>query len=110
MGEEPTNGELGRRLDTIQLTLSGLISRPEYAADLRTTEHRITELMADVEDARRQHAEDVRALHERIGEAAKEAREQRLSWRTVLWTGLLPGVLVLVSVLVQVMLAHQGGR
>ncbi len=107
--EQPTNGELGRRLDTIQLTLAALVGRAEYASDLRASEHRLAGLAADIEDTRRQHAEDMRAVHERITQAEQDSRAHRLSWRTAFWNGILPAMVVLGGILVQIWLAHSGG-
>lgn len=109
MADEVSTGELARRLDTIQITLAGLVGRAEYAADLRATEHRMSELAADIEDARRQHAEDIRAVHQRITDGARDAKDHTMSWRNALYVGVLPALVVLLSILAQIWLAHPGG-
>lgn len=97
MPDEPSNGELGRRLDEIRILVQGLVSRPEYAADQRALEHRLTGLERDIEDVRTQHAKDIDAV-----------TASRLSWRGIFYTGIVPAVLVLIGVLVQIWLATRG--
>jgi hypothetical protein len=97
VADEPSNGELGRRLDDLFRLVSGLVGRAEYAADQRALEHRLTNLDRDIEDLRTQHAKDIDAVS-----------ASRLSWRAIFYTGILPALLVLVGVLVQIWLATRG--
>jgi hypothetical protein len=97
VADEPSNGELGRRLDEIRILVQGLVSRPEYSEYQRSMEHRLTNLDRDINDIRMQHAEDVKNL-----------ASNRLSWRAIAYTGLLPALLVLAGVLVNIWIATRG--
>ena len=109
MADEPSNGELGRRLDVIQHLLQDLVGRAEYNARQEAADRRFAELAADIEDTRRQHSEDIRAVHQRLADADRKSQEHRLSWRTAFWSGILPALVVLAGILVQIWLAHSGG-
>jgi hypothetical protein len=108
VADEPSNAELAWRLQNIQQMLAGLIGRPEYDADQRAADRRFTELAADIEDVRRQHAEDVRVLHERITEQARNGVEHRMHWRSVILTGVLPALVTGTGILVTWLISRGG--
>ena len=68
--EEPTHGELARRLDSLHTDLrtmvSGLVGRAEYVADQKAVDARFAVVHERLDDVRRQHSEDIRAVNERI--------------------------------------------
>lgn len=97
VADEPSNGELGRRLDVIHALLQGLVGRAEYLEYQRALEHRLTGIERDIEGDRAQHAEDIKGL-----------AASRLSWRAIFYTGILPALLVLTGVIVNIWLATRG--
>lgn len=109
MADEPSNGELGRRLDAIHQLVQGLVGRLEYAEYQRALEHRLTNIDRDIEDVRTQHAKDIKDVRREHADSLRSAGENRLSWRAVVYAGLLPALLVLVSILVQIWLAKGHG-
>lgn len=109
MGDEPSNGELGRRLDSIQTMLGGLVGRLEYDAEQRSFAIQLRDLAQDLAEERREREKSDEMLARRLDEQARAAADHRLSWRTVLWTGLLPAVMVVLGIVVQLWLARSGG-
>lgn len=107
MDEQPSNWELGRRLDEIGRNLGALVGRPEYSSDQRALEHRLSDLARDLEDVRRKHDDDVRMLDARITAEAKAAAE-RGQWKTTLLAGLIPSLVAVAAILVTIWL-HGGG-
>lgn len=107
MSDEVSTGELARRLDTIQNLLQGLVSRVEYTADQRLSERRFTELERDLEAERiRRHTE----IKELRNEIAASAKEKGMSVRQGVYSGLIPSLLMLVSVVVTIILTMTGGK
>lgn len=107
--DEPTNAELGRRLELIQQTLASLVGRAEYSADQRGTDYRFSEISRVIDAERRERAEDITAVNQRITDQAKAGEEHRMHWRGLLWQGALPALVALLSVLVTLWIAHHGG-
>lgn len=104
---EPNNAELGRRLNEIVILLQQVVGRPEYTADQRLAEHRFTEIERDIEDVRRTHTEDIKA----IGALLDKAAERRgTDWKQAVYNGLLPAVFLAVTLLVTILLAFKGGK
>lgn len=106
MADEPSNAELGRRLNEIAVLLQQVVGRPEYTADQRLAEHRFAEIGRDFEDVRRTHAEDIRAIRDLLNEAAKK---RSTDWRQAVYSGLLPAVFLSITLLVTILLAFKGG-
>jgi hypothetical protein len=105
--DEPGNRELARRLDDITLLLQQVVGRPEYTADQRLAEHRFTEIERDIEDVRRTHAEDIKAIRELF----KEATANRTTdWKQAIYNGLLPAVFLAITLLVTILLTFKGGK
>lgn len=94
--DEPSNGELARRLDKIELLLQGLVSRLEYTTDQRHLEHRFGEVERDIADLRRVHEEDIKDVKKRI---ENDGQSRGSNVRQAIFSGLIPGVLFLVSIL-----------
>jgi len=120
MTSEPTNGELARRLEDIQRMLSGVVGHPEYEADKRGSDFRLSEVERDLAEERRERAaaigqeradraEAIREVNQRISDQAKAGAEHRMHWRELLLTGVLPAVVALVGVLVTILLNYHGG-
>lgn len=108
MPDEPSNGELGRRLDSITLLLSNLIGRAEYNAHQEGIDRRFADLGIIIQEVRQVHADDLRELHQRIGNHEKSESANRQSWRGIVYTGIIPAVLVGVGILVQLWI--NGGK
>jgi hypothetical protein len=99
--DEPSNSELARRLDAIYLVI---VSRPEYLADLRRLDDRTGDLRRDIDENRRDSDEKIRAVHQRVTDTEKSAEAHRISWRTVIYTGLIPALVALGAILAQLWL------
>jgi hypothetical protein len=104
VADEPTNGELGRRLDDITRSVQRLVSQAQYAADQRRIDDQVAAVRRELTDARRDLGEELAQIHQRITDEAKRAAESRQSWRTILYTGLIPALVVLLSIIVQIWL------
>lgn len=106
MPNEPTLGELSRRMDGVAMSLAQFVQRAEYAADQRLSERRFTELEHDLAEVRRELAADIKAVRLALDAAA----EKRVSnMRQSVYAGLLPAVLVLLGIVVQIWIAARGG-
>jgi hypothetical protein len=108
--DDITNRELAGRLEDLRAAIRDYVGRLEYAAYQADLEHRLTALAElhhrEITDIR----DDIRQLNARLDDADKAAREHRLSFRTVIYTGLLPAVVVLLGIVVQIILARSGGH
>jgi hypothetical protein len=98
VSDEPSNAELGRRLDDIWRLLQPLIGRAEYTADQRAAERRLADITADIDDVRRQHTEDIRAVNERQTAAERATRQGRTHWQTLIFTGLIPAAVAAIAI------------
>ncbi|MGR6922543.1 hypothetical protein ACU635_50530 [[Actinomadura] parvosata] len=105
MVDEPSIGELSRRIDHVIATQAQLVQRTEYQADRRYDERRFAEMEADLAELRRQLNEDLRALKTSI-DAATEKRQSNV--RQAVYAGILPAVLVLLGIVVQIWIALRG--
>jgi hypothetical protein len=104
--DEPSLGEVSRRIDHVTMSLTQLVQRTEYTADRRYDDRRFAELESDVAELRRQLAEDLKALRQSI-DAATEKRGTNV--RQAVFAGLLPALFMMVSIVVQIWLAAKGG-
>lgn len=96
--------------DTVDRLAGRIVGSPEYEADRRGNDHRFAELAADVEDLRRQHAEDIRAVKGEITADREHREANKHSWRNALWVGALPALVAAVGVIVSLWIAHSGGH
>lgn len=94
MAGEPSNTELAWRLEEIRRLHSELVSRAEYSARLEAAEHRFGEIAADVQ-----------ALGRRLDDHERIERENRMGWRTILYTSVPATVVAVAAILVQVWLS-----
>jgi hypothetical protein len=103
--DAPSPGELSRRIDQVNMSLTQLVQRTEYTAERRYDDRRMSEIEADVVELRRQLTEDLKALKSSI-DTATEKRGTNI--RQAVFAGVLPAVLVLLGIVVQIWLARQG--
>lgn len=107
MPDEPSLGEVVRRLDRMEVLLQDLtlrlVSADVYTRDQREIGRRLTELERDLADRRREHAEDVKDLRARIDDRDKTSGT---NVRQAIYAGLIPAVLFLVTILLQL----KGGK
>ena len=101
--------------------LGGVVGHPEYAADKRALDYRLSSLgtelgderrdrVAAIEQERRERSDAVKAVNDRITEQAKGALENRRHWRELLWQGALPAVATIIVGLLALWAAHSGGH
>ncbi|MGI8333469.1 hypothetical protein ACRYCC_26250 [Actinomadura scrupuli] len=102
---EPSPGELARRLDEIVRLLQGLVSRPEYTEYQRHLEHRLAEVDADLAELRRTHAEDIRDIGKRLDE---RERTNGTNVRQAIYSGIIPAILFLVGILITISQSRGG--
>jgi hypothetical protein len=107
--DEPTNWELARQLSDIKQMITAVVGHPEYAADRRALDYRLSELQLQLETERRERANDVKAVNDRLDKQAEAGVEHRMHWRSLLWTGALPAAVALLGVLITLWIAHNGG-
>jgi chromosome segregation ATPase len=121
VADEPSNGELARRLDDIARLLQGLVSRAEYTADQRHVERRFTEMEHDIAEKRRVHEQDIRDLREENKDLRTEIKGLRTelaaansnngtNFRQAIYSGAVPGIIFLLGIIVTIFLAFKGGK
>lgn len=103
MADEPSNGELGRRLDEVLRTVRDLPGRGEYNEYQRHAEHRFTEIERDLEAERAAREAADKRLHDRMDKTGT-------NWRQTVYSGLLPGVFFLLTMAVTILLAFRGAK
>jgi hypothetical protein len=126
VADEPSNGELARQLADIKLMLAAVVGSREYAADQRNVDYRFADLAHDlseerrareaaVDQARRDLAAAIEAINARItteaksaADQAKAAGENRMHWRTLLWTGAIPAAVAAIGVLMTWVISRGG--
>ena len=108
MNDDPAHSESEIRLrDRWFNEISGLmresIGRPEYAADLRHTEHRFTDIERDVEGLKTTHYSDIKTVSDNISTHIRDHREDeskdRAHWRQFMYAGIAPftiGILIAI--------------
>jgi hypothetical protein len=100
--DEPTNGELGRRMDGLQHRLDRTVPLDVYQADQRLVQHRLDE----VASAAKETSDSVRGINDRLDAAA----EKRVaSWRQALYMGIIPFAVGILMVLATLW-AAKGGK
>lgn len=105
MADEPSPGELSRRIDGLTAMYAQMVTRAEYTAEQRLVDRRFVEVEKDVADLQRLLAEDVKALKASI-DAAADKRGSNM--RQAVYAGVLPAVLVLLGIVVQIWIALRG--
>jgi hypothetical protein len=97
--DEPSNGELAWRLDQITVLVRDLVSRSEYTTDQRHIERRFTELDRDITEERQ--AREI-AVKETKDQLASATTQSGTNWRQAIYSGLIPGILFLVGMLITI--------
>lgn len=105
MVNEPSAGELARRLVDVQSALQRLMSQELFVAEQRATERRFTTVERDLEDLEDRLDGEIKSLAARLD--ARE-RDRGANWRQSVYAGVIPAALLLVSLLVQIWLAARG--
>jgi hypothetical protein len=105
VADEPSLGEVSRRIDHVTMSLTQLVQRTEYTADRRYDDRRFAELESDLIEMRRMLTDEIKALRVSL-DAASEKRGTNV--RQAVYAGLIPAVLLLLSIVVQIWLARQG--
>lgn len=105
--DEPSNWELGRRLNDISGSLRELIGQREYGEYQRAVKDRLDGLDDAIKDVRRQHAEDIERLHQRISDEVKAAIA-RGQFRQTFTVSLVSAVAAIVAILITVWLKGSG--
>jgi hypothetical protein len=105
MREEPSAGELSRRLNDISSALQRATTQELFVAEQRHIERRFNEIERDLQELRRRHDDELRALTSRL-----ESRDQQrgANWRQGVYAGIIPAALFLISLLVQIWLTTDG--
>lgn len=105
MADEPSTGELARRLIDLQHASQRLMSQELFVAEQRAIERRFMTIERDFEVLEDRFDSEVKALATRI--EARE-RERGANWRQSVYAGVIPAALLLVSLLVQIWLSLNG--
>ncbi|WP_214319770.1 hypothetical protein [Nonomuraea sediminis] len=105
MAEEPSTGELARRLADLQRALPRLMSQELFVAEQRAVERRFTTVERDLEDLEDRLGGEIKSLLARL--EARE-RDRGANWRQSVYAGVIPAALLLVSLLVQIWLTAKG--
>jgi hypothetical protein len=107
VADDPSNAELGRRLDDLRIMVQGLVGRDVYKADRRAFDLQFAEAQADIAEGKQHHAELRRDLAEHIKHATESEGTSRRHWQTIILTGLLQAAISIVAVAVTVWLGRQ---
>lgn len=105
VADEPSLGELSRRVDSVTAELAQRIHRTEYTADHRYDDRRFAELEADLAQLQLNVADELKGLRASI-DAATERRGSNL--RQAIYAGIVPACFLLLSFAVQIWLARGG--
>lgn len=120
MSDDPSNAELGRRLDEILRQLGGVVGHPEYAADKQGFDFRLKALQDQIAEERRDRTAALererdervsadKAVNDRITDQANAGVQHRQHWRSLLWQGALPAFVALVGVVAALWIAYHSG-
>jgi hypothetical protein len=102
VAEDPSNAELGRRLDDLRIMVQDLVGREVYKADRRGIDLQFAEVQADIAEVKQHHAELRRDLAEHIKTAAETEGTSRRHWQTIVLTGLLQAAIAVAAIFVSV--------
>lgn len=105
MADEPSTGELARRLVDLQHASQRLMSQELFVAEQRAIERRFMTLERDVEEIENRFDGEIKSLVTRM--EARE-RERGANWRQSVYAGVIPAALLLVTLLVQAWLSLNG--
>lgn len=106
MADDPTMGELARRLDRVerqqQDLAAGSVSPALYGRDRDELKQDIVELRAALDEERRLRREAVREVYVRLDKSGT-------NWRQALFSGVLPALFFIITITVTILLALRGG-
>lgn len=120
MPDEPSLGEVVRRLDRLESRLEELlremglrvVSVDLYARDQREIERRFTEmerdLLQEVEARKAALVEERTARENGDREIKNDLGQQGTNWRQTLYSGLLPTLFLVITLAIQIWLARAG--
>lgn len=130
MTDEVSTGELARRWDEVvrrldrldeflrELSLRLASLTDVYSRDQRETDRRFVELERDLAEEREARKAEVTQERQAREAAVRELKEQQrqqaaqrgTDWRQLLYNGLVPGLLFLLTMAVTILLAFRGGK
>lgn len=105
MADEPSPGELARRLGDLQHAAQRLMSQEVFVAEQRAIERRFITLERDLQAISDRLEGEIKALETRV---EGRERDRGANWRQSMFAGVIPAALLLVSILVQIWLATNG--
>lgn len=105
MADEPSNGELARRLDEIARLLRDVPARGEYLEYQRRVDQRFADMAADIAEVRHVHDVDVKEHQRRHDD---DRKQRGTDWRQALYQGLMPFAVAAAAVLLGMWLAKGG--
>jgi hypothetical protein len=113
VADEPSNAELAWRLERIQDMLGGVVGRPEYISDKAGFDYRLQKNERTIAEARRELGQAIKDVKDQItkheNKHEERADENRINWRSLLLTGVLPAVVALLGVLATLYVKQHGG-
>lgn len=116
MADEPSLGELSRRIDGVTGMLAQLVTRAEFSAEQRLVERRFVEVEGDLAELRRSLLSEVTGLRAALEtavaklEAADKEREDKRhsNARQLVYAGLVPALMVVLATVLQIWLTTKG--
>lgn len=106
MADEPSNGELGRRLDNITVMVANLVGTREFGEFQRYVTHLLGELTKDIADERAAREEAVKAEREAREKGFGEIRTEQSSVRSTNRMAILTGIGTLLGGIALAALTH----
>lgn len=104
---EPSLGELARRLDQLYTLAMRLVSIDVYDRDRRENERNFANLERDIEDLRKQFVDAVEKINARLDKREERAGDWR---RQAIYAGILPAVFFTISTIMTILLATRSGK
>lgn len=116
VADEPSLGELSRRIDGLTGMLAQLVTRAEFNAEQRLVERRFVEVEGDLAELRRSLLSEVTGLRTamenavaRLEAADKEREDKRGSnLRQLVYAGLVPALMVVLATVLQIWWTTKG--